>query len=136
MKMFDYPRVVVIGAGAMGSVFSGQLAAGGLDVALVDLWQEHVDAINSRGLRLGGHGGDRSIKVRATTDASTILAADVVFFQYKASMCADLAAGRRTEVGYIYGSVIRRAGKHQIPVPTLKILAALIKGRETAAAGL
>jgi 2-dehydropantoate 2-reductase len=37
--------VVVIGAGAMGGLFGGLLAEGGLDVTLVDIWGEHVAAI-------------------------------------------------------------------------------------------
>ncbi|HEY7548207.1 MAG TPA: 2-dehydropantoate 2-reductase [Hyphomicrobiaceae bacterium] len=81
---FDNPRVVVIGAGAMGGLFGGLLAEGGLDVTLVDTWDEHIAAIASHGLRTVGVGGDRAIPVRATTDAGTVRAADVVLFQCKA----------------------------------------------------
>lgn len=80
----DTPVVVVVGAGAMGSLFGGLLAQGGLDVTLVDVRPEHVDAINRDGLRLVGHGGDRTIPVRATSDPSGIARADVVLFQCKA----------------------------------------------------
>jgi 2-dehydropantoate 2-reductase len=45
-------KVCVLGAGAMGSSIGGLLAAGGSDVCLMDTWAEHVDAINSRGLKL------------------------------------------------------------------------------------
>jgi len=48
----------------------------------------------------------------------------------KASVLADLKAGRRTEVDYIYGTAIRYADENGIPVPTMKALAALIKGQE------
>lgn len=85
MRSFDHPKVVVIGAGAMGSVFGGLLAEGGLDVTLVDVWKEHVDLINSRGLELRGHGGDRFIEVKATIDINTITSADAVLFQCKAT---------------------------------------------------
>jgi 2-dehydropantoate 2-reductase len=81
---FDNPSVVVIGAGAMGGLFGGLLAEGGLDVTLVDTWDEHIAAIASHGLRTVGVGGDRAIPVRATTDAGTVRAADVVLFQCKA----------------------------------------------------
>jgi len=91
MSILDRPRIVVIGAGAMGSVFGGQLAEGGLDVTLVDVWKEHVEAIDRHGLRLMGHGGDRFIKVRATTDVSTVSSAEVVFFQCKANANAAAA---------------------------------------------
>ena len=54
-------HVVVLGAGAMGSLFGGLVAEGGLDVTLVDPWPEHIDAIRKGGLRMVGHGGDRRI---------------------------------------------------------------------------
>ena len=92
MSDFSRPRVVVVGAGAMGSLFGGLLTEGGLDVTLVDIWREHVDAINANGLKMVGHGGDRIIPATATSDPSTIDGADVAFFQCKAIYNADAAA--------------------------------------------
>ena len=91
MNEIAMPRVAVVGAGAMGSLFGGLLAEGGLHVTLVDIWREHVEAINANGLRMVGHGGDRVIPVRATSDPSTIHGADVVFFQCKAISNGDAA---------------------------------------------
>ena len=65
-------HVVVLGAGAMGSLFGGLVAEGGLDVTLVDPWREHIEAIRQRGLRMVGHGGDRRISVEATTDPASV----------------------------------------------------------------
>lgn len=81
---FETPRIVIVGGGAMGSLFGGLLAQGGLDVTLVDVWKEHVDAINRDGLRIVGHGGDRTVRVAATLDPRSLSAADVVLFQCKA----------------------------------------------------
>src|SRR5262249_50644013 len=81
---FENPKVVVVGAGAMGGLFGGLLAEGGLDVTLVDAWPEHIAAIRQNGLRIVGVGGDRAIPVKATTDAADVKAADVVLFQCKA----------------------------------------------------
>jgi len=81
---FATPKVVIVGAGAMGSLFGGLLAEGGLDVTLVDVWRAHVDAINRAGLRIVGHGGDRVVRVPATTHPGTLAEADVVLFQCKA----------------------------------------------------
>ena len=78
------PKIAVVGAGAMGCLFGGLLAEGGLDVTLVDVLQEHVDRINRDGLRIVGYGGDRSIPVRATTEPSGLPAVDVLFVQCKA----------------------------------------------------
>ena len=39
-------KVAVLGAGAMGCLFGGLLAEKGLNVILIDVWKEHVEAIN------------------------------------------------------------------------------------------
>ncbi len=88
--MKDSPRLYVVGAGAMGCLFGGLLAEGGLDVMLVDPWQEHVDAINGNGLRIVGFGGDRDISVRAVTSPAGLPVADIVFVQCK-SYCTAAA---------------------------------------------
>ena len=96
---FDKPKIVVVGAGAMGGLFGGLLAEGGLDVTLVDAWPEHIAAIKADGLRILGVGGDRAIKVDATTDAGEVKGADVVLFQCKAF--ANEAAAR--SVTHLFG---------------------------------
>jgi len=96
---FEKPKIVVVGAGAMGGLFGGLLAEGGLDVTLVDAWPEHIAAIKANGLRIVGVGGDRSIKVAATTDAGEVTRADVVLFQCKAF--ANEAAAR--SVKHLFG---------------------------------
>ncbi|MBT4931837.1 MAG: ketopantoate reductase family protein [Rhodospirillaceae bacterium] len=87
----DQPSIVIVGAGAMGSLFGGLLAEGGLDVTLLDIWREHVETINENGLRIVGYGGERVIPVKATSDAATIKAADVFVFQCKALSNEDAA---------------------------------------------
>lgn len=79
------PKVAVLGAGAMGCLFGSQLAEGGLDVILIDIWREHVDAINDGGLRIVGHRGEHRVNVTATTDPAARGAADVVLVQCKAA---------------------------------------------------
>ncbi|MEN3377495.1 MAG: 2-dehydropantoate 2-reductase, partial [Hyphomicrobiales bacterium] len=81
---FENPKVVVVGAGAMGGLFGGLLAEGGLDVTLVDPWPEHIAMIKQKGLRILGVGGDRDVEIKATADAAEIKSADVVLFQCKA----------------------------------------------------
>jgi 2-dehydropantoate 2-reductase len=59
-------RITVVGAGAMGASYGGHLARAGHEVALLDTWQDHVDAINRDGLRVDGVLGDHRIKVPAS----------------------------------------------------------------------
>ena len=43
-------NIAIIGAGAMGGLFGARLSASGEKVTLVDIWQEHISAINDKGL--------------------------------------------------------------------------------------
>ena len=43
-----------------------------MNVHLIDVWKEHVDEINKKGLKIMGHGGDRTIKIKATTDPKNL----------------------------------------------------------------
>ena len=79
-------KVAVLGAGAMGCLFGGLLAEKGLNVILIDVWEEHVDAINKDGLKMDGHGGDRLIKVKASTVPSTVGIVDAVIVMWKATV--------------------------------------------------
>lgn len=45
-------KIAVIGAGAMGSLYGGYLSKVSKDVYLVDIWQEHINAINEDGLNI------------------------------------------------------------------------------------
>ena len=78
-------KVAVLGAGAMGCLFGGLLAEKGLNVILIDVWKEHVDAINKDGLKMDGHGGDRIIKVKATSDPSSLDKVDAIIVMCKAT---------------------------------------------------
>ena len=88
-------HVVVLGAGAMGSLFGGLLAEGGINVTLVDPWKEHIDRIRQDGLKMVGFGGDRTIPINATTNAADVKSADIVFVQCKANFNAAAAESVR-----------------------------------------
>ena len=57
-------KIAIIGAGAMGSVYAALLAESGNDVWAIDLWQEHVAAIQRFGLNVSGFSGDRIVAGR------------------------------------------------------------------------
>jgi 2-dehydropantoate 2-reductase len=65
-------RVCVVGCGAVGSLFAANLAQlDDVEVWAYDLAQDHVDAINRDGLRLGG-AGEVLGRPRATSDAAEL----------------------------------------------------------------
>jgi 2-dehydropantoate 2-reductase len=65
-----FMKIGIVGSGAMGSVYGALLAAAGNDVWMFDKWQEHVEAMRTRGLRCEGASGDRTVRVNATTCAA------------------------------------------------------------------
>lgn len=79
-------KIAVVGAGAMGSIYAGLMADADNEVWCVDLWQDHVDAINTRGLRVEGVSGDRTVtSIKATTNADEIGPCDLIIVATKAS---------------------------------------------------
>ncbi len=71
-------KIAVIGAGAMGSLFGAHLAAGGNQVALVDVWEEHVRTINENGLIVEEEGRLRTYRLPALTDPGSLGPQDLV----------------------------------------------------------
>ena len=92
-------KVAVLGAGAMGCLFGGLMAEKGLNVTLIDVWKEHVDAINSKGLKMDGHGGDRYIKIKATTDPSTLKPVDAIIIMCKATALEKALTNAKNIIG-------------------------------------
>ncbi|WP_373500606.1 ketopantoate reductase family protein [Desulfococcus sp.] len=65
-------RIVIIGAGAMGSIFGAMLSSTS-DVVLVDPLERHIAAIAENGLTVEGAGGTREIfRLHGTTDPDTL----------------------------------------------------------------
>jgi 2-dehydropantoate 2-reductase len=50
-------KISIVGTGAMGSVYAGLLARAGHDVWAIDVWQDHLDAIERDGLTISGASG-------------------------------------------------------------------------------
>ena len=92
-------NVAVLGAGAMGCLFGGLLAEKGLKVTLIDVWKEHIDAINKNGLKMDGFGGDRFIKINATNDPKSISPVDVVIVMCKATALEQALTNAKSIVG-------------------------------------
>jgi 2-dehydropantoate 2-reductase len=76
-------KTVIIGAGAMGSLFGGLLTLSEEEVWLVDIWKDHIDTLCSKGLTLEEKGTSKVIRVNATSDVVSIGKADLVIFFVK-----------------------------------------------------
>jgi 2-dehydropantoate 2-reductase len=61
-------RILIVGCGAVGSLFAAHLAkAGEAEIWAYDVWKEHTDAIRNHGLRLSG-AAELTAKLHATSD--------------------------------------------------------------------
>ena len=55
-------KIAVIGAGAMGSIYASFLSKNNNEVLVIDIWEEHLEAIKNNGLRVSGFSGDNVVK--------------------------------------------------------------------------
>ena len=77
-------RICIVGCGAVGSLFAANLATlDDVEVWAFDLFQAHVDAINSHGLRLSG-AGDVPARLQATSDPAALPPCDLGIVATKA----------------------------------------------------
>jgi len=73
------------------------LAESGEDVWLYDIWEEHVKAINKKGLDIELNGKTRSVSVNAITDKEQIGKTDLAVIFVKSTQTGD-AAGTASEL--------------------------------------
>jgi len=93
-------KIAVIGAGAMGSIYAGLLAENGNEVWAVDLWQDHISAIQKNGLQITGASGDRVVKtVNARTETGEIGICDLIIIATKANGVAAAAKAIKPLLG-------------------------------------
>ena len=76
-------RICFLGSGALGSCLGGILTEAGMEVYLIDIWKEHVDAMDRQGLVIREGSSERIVKVRAATDYSGIEPADLIIILVK-----------------------------------------------------
>jgi 2-dehydropantoate 2-reductase len=86
-------KVLIVGCGAIGSLFAAHLAKGGeVEVYAFDVSQPHVDAINRSGLRLSGASGIHVRLMKASTDPSILPVCDYGIVATKAIHTASAIA--------------------------------------------
>lgn len=76
-------KIVVMGAGAIGSLFGGLLSKSGEDVTLIGR-PDHMHTIKNNGLKIDGISGEHIIKLNATTNPSDFGKVDLVLLTVKA----------------------------------------------------
>jgi 2-dehydropantoate 2-reductase len=93
-------KIHILGAGSLGCAIGGTLAAAGSDVTLIARSHEHVDTVNANGLTLrDADGGERVVKLAATTDASGLSPADLVIVLVKSFHTEAAIEGYKQAVG-------------------------------------
>mgnify|MGYP000733977492 CR=1 FL=1 len=85
-------RVTFIGAGAMGGLFGSLMTEAGLDVQLVDIWEEHVEMIKDKGLRIDCDGQIRHVNLDIYKDYRLTRTADLVIVFVKGPQTAEAAS--------------------------------------------
>ncbi len=86
----SWPRVAVLGAGAVGCYFGGMLARAGAPVTLIGR-PEHVDAIQRDALFMDSIHFQERVAVSATTDTAAARDASIVLFCVKTLDTEDAA---------------------------------------------
>lgn len=98
-------KVAIIGSGAMGSLFGAMLVKGGHgDVWLIDVWKDHVEKIQKRGLLLKTEDGSEIIKINAvltSEDANIQMGgqADLIIIFVKGIFTETAIKGAKSIIG-------------------------------------
>ena len=94
-------KIVIIGAGAMGSLYGARLSTVPTnEVYLLDVWEDHVNAINERGL-LVQEGEDfvKYDKVKASSDAQSIGVCDLAIIFVKSTLTSIAVKSNKAVFG-------------------------------------
>jgi 2-dehydropantoate 2-reductase len=87
----EWPRIAVVGAGAVGGYFGGIFARAGAPTVFIGR-KHFVDAVNAKGLVLDKSEGQQRIAARATTDMSAVRDCSLILFCVKANDTSATAA--------------------------------------------
>src|ERR1700704_738691 len=91
-RNFNFMRICVFGAGAVGSHIAVRLALAGHDVSCV-MRGPHLDAVKANGLTLRVGGAEFSARVNASDDPAALGPQDVVISTLKANGLNALVEG-------------------------------------------
>jgi 2-dehydropantoate 2-reductase len=97
-----WPRIAVMGAGAVGCYFGGMLARAGAPVTMIGR-QQHVEAMTRNGLFLDSIHFQQQIPISASTDASATREAEIVLLCVKT---LDTEEAAKTLVSHLASDAI------------------------------
>jgi len=89
-RVKEWPRIAVVGAGAVGGYFGGMFARAGAPVVMIGR-NAFVDAVKSNGLVIDRTDARDRVQVEATTDVKAVNDASLILFSVK-SPDTELAA--------------------------------------------
>jgi 2-dehydropantoate 2-reductase len=98
VKRADKLKITILGAGAMGCMMAGFLVKRH-DVILVDVWKEHIEAINDKGLCIRFQGEETVVHPKATTDPEQAKGADLVIVFVKSIQTAEALEKNKAVLG-------------------------------------
>src|SRR5437764_14846322 len=87
----EWPRIAVVGAGAVGGYFGGAFARTGAPTVFIGR-KHFADAVNSKGLVLDKSGGQERIRAKATVEMSAVRDCSLILFCVKANNTSATAA--------------------------------------------
>jgi 2-dehydropantoate 2-reductase len=80
----DWPRIAVVGAGAVGGYFGGMFVRAGAPTIFIGR-KHFADAVNSKGLFLDKSEGQERIKAEATVEISAVTECGLILLCVKAN---------------------------------------------------
>src|SRR6478672_1015292 len=87
----EWPRIAVVGAGAVGGYFGGMFARAGAPTLFIGR-KHFADAVNSKGLVLDKSEGQQRIAIKATVEMSGLRDCSLILFCVKANDTSATAA--------------------------------------------
>ena len=113
-------KIAVVGAGAMGCLYGAKLSAvESNQVTLLDVWQEHVDAINVSGLEMEEKGEILNYgQLMATSNPASVGPVDLAIIFVKSTLTAAAMPQNAAPLCYRRKNAPRARWQLQAPPPS------------------
>lgn len=83
-------KIAIAGAGAMGGRIGSQIKEAGYDVTLIDMWEDHVNTINEKGLEIQTETDTYTIEIPAVLPHQVNETFDLVIILTKSMQSEDM----------------------------------------------